>query len=333
MKVSVAIPVLNEEKTVGELLGRLLQQTWTPYEIVLTDGGSQDRTREIIADFTRRSRIVKLIEADHALPGRGRNLAAAETDSEWLAFIDAGTEPAKDWLEALVSKAERDSTIDVVYGMWEPVIDTLFAECAAIAYVPPPVASDGVVARPRSIVSSLIRRRVWGSVGGFPEDLRSAEDLLFMERVQKAGFKTVFAPAAMVRWHLSPTLGATFKRFVVYARNNIRAGLWLRWQAAIFSRYALLVGFALIFLAVNPKLIWIAIALWMLMLGTRALIAIHRNRNCYPASLLRNFTRVILLVPLIATLDAALIVGSLQWLIFDSFRPQRKTAVEAGNGA
>ena len=333
MKVSIAIPVLNEEKTVGELLSRLLEQTRPPDEIVLTDGGSQDRTTEIIANFIKRSAAVKLIAVNEALPGRGRNLAAAEANHEWLAFIDAGIEPATNWLEALVSKAEQDSTVDVVYGMWEPITDTFFAECAAIAFVPPPTISDGVVARPRSIASSLFKRSVWRSVGGFPEDLRSAEDLLFMNRVQEAGFKTVFEPTAIVRWRLSPTLGATFKRFVVYARNNIRAGLWRQWQAPILTRYALIVALTLFLLAFSSKLIWLPIVLWLLMLSARGAVAIYRNRNCYPTGSVRNFKRLLVLVPLLATLDAAALVGSIHWLISDSFRPRGKTAVEAGNGA
>ena len=43
--------------------------------------------------------------------------------------------------------------------------------------------------RPRFIASALMRRRVWETVGGFPEHLRSAEDLLFMNQVDEANFR------------------------------------------------------------------------------------------------------------------------------------------------
>src|SRR2546422_3342767 len=42
------------------------------------------------------------------------------------------------------------------------------------------------------------------------------------------------------RWSMQPTMWRTFKRFVVYSRNNLRAGLGREWQAAILTRYALL---------------------------------------------------------------------------------------------
>jgi hypothetical protein len=86
-------------------------------------------------------------------------------------------------------------------------------------------------------------------------------------------------------------------------------------------------------LFVNPRWIWIPFLIWLLMLALRAVVSIRRNRFCFPASVWRNFRRGILLMVIIATLDAAAIVGSFQWLLFDWVRRSRKTPVEASNGA
>jgi glycosyltransferase involved in cell wall biosynthesis len=333
MKISVAVPVRNEANSVGELLRRLLNQTRPPDEIVVTDGGSSDATPKIVAQFIDDGAPVKLIRTEQALPGRGRNLAAGAAVNDWVAFIDAGIEPASDWLEVLASRAQSDPTIDVVYGDWEPITDSFFAECAAISYVPPPTPHDGVLTRPRFIASSLMKRSVWLSVGGFPEDLRSAEDLLFMDRIEAAGFKSVFEPAAVVRWHLRTGLASTFKRFTLYSRNNIRAGLWRQWQAAIFTRYLILIALAVVLALTLPTLAWIPLALWLFMLLARAVVSIRRNQNCYPATSGRNLKRLMWLVPLLATIDVAAITGSVQWVLFDWVRGHGKAAVEAGNGA
>ena len=228
MKVSVVVPVRDEERSIRALLDSLLAQTRPPDEIVITDGGSTDATPQIIEEYIQNGAPVRLIRAGAALPGRGRNLGAAQASHEWVAFTDAGIRLESNWLEALVAKAEADDSIDVVYGSWQPVTDTFFKQCAAIAYVPPPTPHDGIITRPRFIASTLLRREAWRAVNGFPEELRSAEDLLFMDRVENAGYRFVFEPRAQVHWDLRPTLWATFKRFVVYSRNNIRAGLF--WQ-------------------------------------------------------------------------------------------------------
>jgi glycosyltransferase involved in cell wall biosynthesis len=331
MKVSIVIPVRDEEHSISELLDSLLAQTRPPDEIVITDGGSVDATPQIIEEYIRKGAPVRLIRAGAALPGRGRNLGAAQASHEWLGFTDAGIRLANDWLETLVARAETDDSIDVVYGSWQPVTNTFFKQCAAIAYVPPPSSHNG--ARPRFIASTLLRREAWEQVKGFPEDLRSAEDLIFMDRVEHAGYRYVFEPRAQVYWELRPTLWSTFKRFVVYSRNNIRAGLFRQWQSTILMRYGVLAVLTLTTLLIEPRWIWFVIALWLLMLAARAVVSIRRNRVCYPASLLQNLARGATVMALLAVLDAAAIIGSIQWLLLDCFRWSRKAPVEAGNGA
>ena len=333
MKVSVVVPVRDEERSIRELLDSLLAQTCPPDEIVIADGGSLDATAQIIEDYIRRGAPVRLIRAGAALPGRGRNLGAAQASFEWLAFTDAGIRLENDWLEALVAKAEANDSIDVIYGSWEPVTDTFFKQCAAIAYVPPPALHDGELVRPRSIASALLRREAWQAVNGFPEDLRSAEDLLFMDRLETAGYKTAFEPRAQVYWDLRPTLWSTFKRFLVYSRNNIRAGLFRQWQSTILFRYGLLAGLLIAAVIVEPRWAWFPIAAWLLMLAARAAVSIRRNRSCYPATLFQNLLRGAMVMSLLATLDAAAILGSIQWLLLDSFRWSRKAPVEADDGA
>ena len=88
MKTSVIIPVRNEELSIRALLESLRNQTLKPAEIVITDGGSTDATPDIIAEFVDRGEPIHLIREHAALPGRGRNLAAAAAENEWIAFID-----------------------------------------------------------------------------------------------------------------------------------------------------------------------------------------------------------------------------------------------------
>lgn len=319
MKISVVIPVRNEEDSIDELLVSLLKQTLPPDEIVVTDGGSRDATTSIIQGYIDRGARVRLIHTNGALPGRGRNLAAADASCDWLAFTDGGIRPDPNWLAALADQAEARKA-DVVYGAWEPIIDSFFKECASIAYVAAPVLVEGQPIRPRFIASALMHRAVWKKVGGFPEHLRSAEDLLFMDSIQKANFQIVRAPAALVRWQMQPTLWKTFRRFVVYARYNIRAGLWRKWQAAIFGRYAL-VGIATVpAIVFGIKWLIVPLLFWLSLLLARAIMALRRNRHSYPATISRNGLRLLLIVPIIATLDAAAFAGTISWLLRDKLR-------------
>lgn len=316
MNISVVIPVRNEAGSIGELLESLLKQTLKPAEIVITDGGSTDATQEVISKYTNRGTPVRLLREGASLPGRSRNLAAAQAANEWLAFIDAGIIPEATWLELLAERANAQD-VDVVYGSYEPLTEKLYQRCSAMAYLAAPTAVEGKLVRTRSVASVLMKRSVWQTVGGFPEDLRSAEDLLFMNKIDQAQFRIGYAPEARVHWQLQKNLWQTFKRFVAYARNNMRAGLWREWQSAIFKRYALLVLSALPAFISGPRWLLVTLALWLAMLAARAAVAIWRNRFCYPAGLLENSARMLVLVPLIAVLDAATFLGTLLWAVKD----------------
>jgi glycosyltransferase involved in cell wall biosynthesis len=318
--VSVVVPVRDEEDSIRDLLNALLQQTLRPTEIVITDGGSSDSTVEIIEEFVKAGAPVKLIQERGALPGRGRNIGVQNASCAWIAFIDGGNVAELDWLENLTGGISASQDIDVVYGSFHPVANTFFAECAGIAYLPPPVPTEAGPVRDRFIASSLIRRSTCEAVGGFPEHLRSAEDLVFMQNIDRQGFKSARAPRAIVHWQLQPTLWRTFKRFVVYARNNIRAGLWREWQLAIFERYAVLALLCAPAFFVGARWLLTVLAGWLLLLIARATNAIHKYRYAAPAGTGRHLARVFVIVPILATLDLAAFIGSLHWLLADKLR-------------
>jgi glycosyltransferase involved in cell wall biosynthesis len=320
IEISVVVPVRDEEASIRILLDCLLSQTLPPKEIVITDGGSTDRTREIVEEFIRNGAPVKLLCQRNSMPGRARNVGVQNAACDWIAFTDGGIRPDSRWLASMAARTGDGSGPEVVYGSFAPVVDSFFKECAAMAYLPPPAEIAGVSTSAKSIASALMRRRVWEKVGGFPEDLRSAEDLLFMQRIEAHGFHEVRAPAAMVYWNIQDNLWRTFKRFVTYARNNIRAGLWRHWQAAIFQRYAVLAMICAPAIVFGWRWLAAPAAGWVFLLLARAARALKKNRKVYPAGPGRNFWRVIMLLVIIATLDLAAFVGSLNWLLLDKLQ-------------
>jgi hypothetical protein len=97
----------------------------------------------------------------------------------------------------------------------------------------------------------------------------------------------------------------------------MRAGLWRQWQAAIFKRYFLLLVSALPVFWFGFKWLMVTLLLWLSMLSARAAVAIWRNRVCYPGGIFENGVRLLVLIPLIAMLDAATFFGTFQWAVKD----------------
>ena len=67
----------------------------------------------------------------------------------------------------------------------------------------------------------------------------------------------------------------------------------------------------------------VPLVVWFFFLVARATKALRANRKAYPAGIGRNVLRAFALVPIIATLDAAAFVGSLNWLVLDKLRLAR----------
>jgi glycosyltransferase involved in cell wall biosynthesis len=278
---------------------------------LLVDGGSTDRTVELARELAAGDERFRVVEAGQATPGRGRNVGASEARYPWLAFTDAGIGLDPEWLEALAEKVEEDPTTDVVYGNFEPYTHTFFERCAAIAYVSPrrPNA-DGVVLRGRFIASTLLRRDMWRRAGGFP-DLRAAEDLIFMERLDELGCKTKWAPRAYIRWQLQPNLARTFRRFALYSKVNVWAGRQRFWHYGIARQYV--VALVFVVLAFLHSGWWLTVL--PLGLAARAAKSIWRHREGRGLVWALNPLQFAGVVLVLLTVDLATFVGWAQALL------------------
>ena len=80
--VSVIIPTFQEEGYVGKILSRL-KKVSTPIEIVVVDGGSQDKTTQIAKRFTDKVYVTHKRGIAH-----GKNLGAEHASGDILIFLD-----------------------------------------------------------------------------------------------------------------------------------------------------------------------------------------------------------------------------------------------------
>ena len=311
--VAVIVPALNEEESIGRLLEALAGQTLRPAEVVVADGGSTDRTRELVREFAGRAPFpVLLVETERGLPGRNRNAALAAATREWGACVDAGTLPRADWLERLVAAARREPAARVVFGGFEAVTDSFFTRAAAVTYVPAPGE------QPRSTASCLLHREAWERAGRFREDLRSAEDLLFFRQLSAAGVREAFAPGAIVAWELRPTLASTFRKFAAYARHNIRAGLWREWQYGVARFYLVLLAASVPGLFFRPLLLLLLPAALLLARAARRVWKWHAHLPAARRLLaLVHLPRLLAVAFINLVIDAAMFWGTLQWFIYD----------------
>lgn len=312
LPVTLIIPVKNEAGTIAQLWQSIEAQLVPPVRIVLVDGGSADQTIPLIRQLATADSRIDLIEAGQAMPGEGRNLGIGAAATDWVALTDAGITLDPRWLASLIARVEEDPTLDVVYGSYEPVISNLFDECAAIAYVPPPWTSPATGGKPLrgpTITSTLLRRTVWSAVGGFPP-WRAAEDLIFMRRVEEAGFRIGYAPAAVVHWQLRSGLVATYRKFALYSRHNVRAGMQAGWHYGVARHYLVYLLAMTLAVATSGWFLFVP-PLGYLARAGRRLLRCRRPESPQIIDYLRLFrpARLLLIMLILLVIDLATFAG------------------------
>jgi glycosyltransferase involved in cell wall biosynthesis len=301
---SLVVPLQDEESTIGSLLDSVARQTLLPDEVILVDAGSRDRTAEVIRQF-RGPIVLKLVSAARVFPGVARNLGVEQASQEWVAFTDGGIRLEPDWLAELARATSSD--VDVVFGNCDPICDTFFRECAAIAYVAERNHHHGT--RGFFIASSAVRRAAFRAVGGFPA-YRSAEDLVFMERLV-ARFRFSYAPTAIAHWEIAGSVTGTYRRFREYACHNIVAGRARHWQLGIARLYGGLTTLAAAALLLGAG--GYALVLVPVFFLARALKTAWMKRRSFEFPTVTP-GRVAGAAFVLAVIDAATIVGSLRWV-------------------
>ena len=262
--VSVIVPVLNEEAHLSALLDDLLAQEFPSgsYEIVVVDGGSRDRTRELVEGYRSRPGCpISLLSNPQRLSSAGRNLGVRNSRGELIVFIDGHCRvPNRRLLWNTVQVLQRTG-----------------AHCLCR---PQPLTVEGntwfqnVVAQVRSTVlahgrgstiylnnyegsveptssGAVYRRSVFNRVGLYDEQFDACEDLEFNYRVHRAKLRSYFDSRLAVCYRPRPSLLGLLKQTLRYGRGRFRfmrkhpvATTWSQLAPALFLAWLVVAGLA-----------------------------------------------------------------------------------------
>ncbi len=273
--VSVIVTVLNEQDAVLDLLNALADQTYLAEEIIIVDGGSQDKTVELIKKFkqTHPSLNLKLKIKPGFNISQGRNWAIKQAKNKLMAITDAGCVPQKDWIEELVY-TYVETNKPVVAGYYYGLAQTPF-EQAVVPYVlvmPDQIQPHQFLPASRSM---LMEKKVWKKVGGFPERLQVSEDFSLAHKLKELDIQIAFSQEAKVGWKPRKSLGQFIKMIFNFAQGDILAKIIRKRVVLLFARYLIGFGFALfLFSRFN---FWVSFSIVLALILTYLGWAIYKN--------------------------------------------------------
>lgn len=114
-KITVILPVFNNEKYIQKSVESVLNQTFTDFELIIVNDGSTDNTQSILDTFTD-SRIT-IITQENSGPGAARNRALDCVSSDYVMFLDSDDWFDSDALRIAYREAVRFNTDLTFYQM------------------------------------------------------------------------------------------------------------------------------------------------------------------------------------------------------------------------
>jgi glycosyltransferase involved in cell wall biosynthesis len=219
--VSVIIPCYNQAHFLSEAIESVLCQSYQNFELLVVDDGSKDDTPKVASEYASQDSRVRLIGQQNRGLAGARNRGLAESQGEYVVFLDSDDRLLGEALEIGVRELASHPECAFVSG-----------RCTFIAADGSPILrlAQGRVegdphvellrAGPILVPAVMYRRAVFGVVGGFDESYRAAEDYALYYRV--AGrFPILFhdTPVAEVRRHE----GSMTRDFPLMLRSNLGA--------------------------------------------------------------------------------------------------------------
>jgi len=255
--VSIIIPCRNEEKYIGRCLDSLLVNDFSrdALEVVVVDGMSTDRTREIVSKYCKNYPFIKMIDNSLHITPKAFNIGIESTKSDVVMLIGAHAVYTKNYISKLMEGLFRYNA-DNIGGVLKTCSgDTLVAKIIEVGVSHPFSIGNahrrtGIkcdIQKVDTVFGGCYRRDVFERIGLFNEKLIRTQDREFNSRLIKAGGTIILDPSVRCTYFSRTNLidyikwNFTGACWLFYARRftNIRMASWRNYVPLAFLFYSL----------------------------------------------------------------------------------------------
>ena len=238
-KVSVIMPVLNEEHHLADAVASVLAQNFDG-ELLIALGPSTDGTDQVAAKLAKSDSRIRLVPNPRGLTTVGMNLCIAEAKHEYIVRIDAHSEPAANYIARGI-EILNETGADLLGGVMAAKGKTLFQRAVAWAYTSrfglggATYHVGGAAGEAESAYLGIFRKSALDRVGGYDESIIRGEDWDLAQRIKASGSLVWFSPELSVTYWPRSSWTGLVKQF--YSTGVWRGDLTKRDLARTSLRY------------------------------------------------------------------------------------------------
>jgi len=186
MKISIIIPVYNEEKNIARTIESLLDQTFKDYEIIAVNDASKDNSIDILNRYKDKIKIIdkKKNEGQAKTLNAGLEIASGDI----IARTDGDSIVPPNWLEQIHNNFKNKDVVAV--GGWLALINESSYWASASSFKD--VIFNGVLKKavtPNLLpgANNAVLASVLKEIGGYPDKKIYSEDSLLFAKLSKKG--------------------------------------------------------------------------------------------------------------------------------------------------
>ena len=180
---TIVIPCKNEERYIGRTLLEISAQRWIKgTRVIIADGGSTDRTLQIINKFKQILDLqIEVVEGGSV--SQGRNRGAALVDTEFIVFVDADSRffNSKTFKITDIIRRDYDLITCKLCCSSNAKADFMFKIFNKMQEIMKETFSTGTY--------MAVRTSVFRDLGGFDETLNHSEDYFFSRKIPRERFR------------------------------------------------------------------------------------------------------------------------------------------------
>lgn len=224
--VSIVVPCRNEERYIGACLDSILAGDYPRdrVEVLVVDGLSDDRTREILGRYTARHPSIRRLDNPQRITPTALNVGIRAAEGDVIMRMDAHVLYPSTYVSQLVAALEETGA-DCVGGVIEtlPADESATARAIALGLSHPLGVGNSyfrIGSRERrwadAVSFGCYRRDVFDRIGLFDEELIRNQDDEFDLRLIKHGGRVLLVPEVVARYYARRSLGQVARMFYQY---------------------------------------------------------------------------------------------------------------------
>ena len=294
--VSIICPIYNEERFIETCIQSVLNQDLPAgsWELLLVDGGSTDRTRQLMQPYVEQYANIHLLDNPHRTAPYAMNIGIREAKGEYICRMDAHSSFPANYVSTLMrylNELPNAANVGAVCSTI-PANNSTIAKAISIACQHPfgvgnsafrtttinkPIQTD-------TVPFGFWRKSLFDTVGYFNEMLTRNQDDEFNARIIQQGGKVYLVPELSVTYYARDTIDKTAQMFYQYGlfkplvNKQLKRPATIRQFVPLAFLVGLIVGFPLAFL--HPVMLYVYCAYVMSYVLSLTGIAIY-YRNMY----------------------------------------------------